>query len=224
MSGAPTSRAVLPWVALSLLAEGDPKEPRIHAVALLSSNLPKEPQVYFREEAVAHPNMRRALLSSTPTLPQLYPLLQGWVQEGRGLVLFDRFGAQLRALEQEFARLTLPPLSFTGVPTLEVYRSVAPHARARPTVERLIQENLGMVLSRGRESISNMWTKGDFTGALEALRQDVTGLYLLIDLGLKRGTVKLDGAPIRVDWDRRLRAAARAPPMGGPPGLPFSKP
>ncbi len=219
MESGPRTRMVLPWIVVSMLTEGEGEDLRIAAVALVSSEAPKDPRAFVREDAIAHPFMRQAVLKATPSLKDAYPLLGGWVLEHRGFVLFDRFGTQLKALEKDFQRYELPPLSFAQSPTLEVYRSIAPKARARPTVERLIQENLGMILSRGRDSITAMWLKGDVTGALEALRQDAIGLCMLLDLGLKRGTVKLDGAPIPVDWDRRLRSAVRA----GNPGLAGSR-
>lgn len=216
MESGPRTRVVLPWIVVSMLTEGEKEDLRIAALALVSSDAPKEPKVFVREDAIAHPLMRVAVLKATPSLKEAYPVLGGWILEGRGFILFDRFGLQLKALEKEFQLYELPPVTFAQSPTLEIYRSIAPKARARPTVERLIQENLGMVLSRGRDSITAMWLKGDVTGALEALRQDAIGLCMLLDLGLKRGTVKLDGSPIPVDWDRRLRSAVRS---AGPPGF-----
>ncbi|MDE1821628.1 MAG: hypothetical protein KGJ23_09635 [Euryarchaeota archaeon] len=212
------ARQVLPWVALSMLTEGEGDALRVNALSLVSSDAPKEPKVFVREDAIAHPRMRQAVLNATPPLWQAYALLGGWVVEGRGFVLFDRFNVQLKGLEQEFVRYQLPALSFSAAPVLEIYRSVAAKARARPTVERLIQENIGMVLTRGREGIGAMWLRGDVTGAIEALRQDVVGLVMLVDLGLKRGSVKLDGTPIPVDWDRRLRSAMRATGAAGAGG------
>lgn len=204
------TRLVLPWVALSFLTEGEGEQERIIAFSVVTSDAPKEPKVYLRDDAIPNLRIRQAILNATPSIWQAYAPMATWISEGRGFALFDRFGRQLKALEGEFVRLGLEPISFSNAPILEIYRSVSPKARARPTVERLIQENVGMVLSRGRASIAEMWPKGDFTGALEALRQDAVGLQMLIDLGLKRGSVKLDGTPIPVDWDRRLRTLARA--------------
>ena len=209
-TGASRPRMVLPWIVLSILVDGEGEAARVAAVAALPSDTPKQPRVYVRAEAIPSPVLRRAITSATPELRQAFLDLGGWILEGRGLVLYDRFGQQLALLEREFLHAGAPPVTLTGSPTREIYRSVAPKARARPTVERLIQENVGVVLSRGRDSIMAMWKRGDVSGTLEALRQDVTGLYLLLDLGLKRGTVKLDGKPIPVDWDRRLRNVVRA--------------
>jgi hypothetical protein len=216
----PPSRMTHPWVALSMIADGEGEAARIVAMATIPSDAPKDLRTFVQIEAIADPTVRETLLNQDDAFRQVilrgsvpfheaYMSIGTWLLEGRGFVLYDPQGRQLPLLEQEFPRHGLPGVHFGQTPTLEIYRSVAKNARARPTLERLITENLGIRLARGREAVLALWRKGDAPAALEGLQEDVTGLYRLLDLGLKRGTVKLDGKPIPVDWDRRLRGLMR---------------
>lgn len=204
-----------------MISEGEGEQARIVALATSPSEDPKALRIFVQIEAISDPVIRETLLSEDPAFRDVvlhgalpfhdaYLSVGQWILEGRGFVLFDPHGRQLPLLEQEFPRHGLPGVHFSQTPTLEVYRSVAKNARARPTLERLIQENLGVGLARGREAILALWKKGDAPAALEGLREDVSGLHRLLELGLKRGTVKLDGKPIPVDWDRRLRGLMRS--------------
>lgn len=214
-------RMTHPWVALSMISDGEGDAARVVAMATSPSDAPKDLKVFVQIEAISDPVVRQTLLSDDPSFREVilhgalpfheaYLSVGQWILEGRGVVHYDPHGLQLPMLEREFPRHGLPGVSFAQTPTLEIYRSVAKNARARPTLERLIQENLGVRLSRGREAVLAMWKKGDAPGALEGLREDVSGLHRLLELGLKRGTVKLDGKPIPVDWDRRLRGLMRS--------------
>lgn len=220
-------RMLAPWVAVSMVLEGEAA--RMVALGAVASDDPKAVRLFVQPDAVQDAHVRDALLSPDPSFREVllsgalpfheaYTSLGAWIVEHRGFVLFDPPGRQLGILEREFPVLGLSGISFADSPKLEVYRSVSAHAKARPTLERLIQENLGVKLSRGREAILSLWKKGDTPAALEGLKEDVSGLFRLLDLGLKRGVVKLDGKPIAVDWDRRLRGLQRAASggAGGP--------
>lgn len=212
------ARRFAPYVILSVVpAGGRPhgavkiaKAPlaEVGAVSLLISDGAREVRSYLNFDVLPDEAVReRARVLARP-LVEAHATLGLLRQEGRVLVIYDAHHRVLTMLSENFRRQGLPDLELSKATLIDVYRTVSATARSKPTLDRVVRENLGLGAAETRPSSEQLWEAGDMSALIAFTRDEVEQLDRVLQMGLHRGTLSLDGRRAQVDWDRRLRLAA----------------
>lgn len=211
-------RAFAPYVVLSVVpAGGRPhgavkiaKAPlaEVGVVSMLVSDGDREVRSFLNFEALADPDLRERARTLARPLPEAHATLGLLRQEGRVLVIYDAYHRVLTMLSENFRRQGLPDLELARGPIIDVYRTVSATARSKPTLDRVVRENLGLGAAETRPSSEDLWQRGDIAALIAFAREEVDQLDRVLQMGIRRGTLSLDGRRTQVDWDRRLRLAA----------------